>query len=544
MCSGGGTYLYGSTVTTLGMQVQQTSDSLTNRTTNWGYDAMNRLASGSPSGSSGITFAATYDRFGNKWSSQYSGTGGTAPNVTYSFNGGSGSSTKNQISGFTYDAVGNLTSDGVNSYQYDAENNLMSISGATSATYVYDALNRRVKATGGAAVDRYGLDRAGRRETTWLDGAPGLKTVQFYAGSQPIAYWSNSDAHIHFEHGDSVGSDHLRTINSGSAEATYNTLPFGESVASSGTDLSPSHFALLDQDGSAALSLSHAMYRDYSSTQSRWLSIDPYAGSYDIRNPQSMNRYNYALNSPLAFLDPSGLQIQIACYNSGQQWAESEYGGSLTVYTTCFSYDDGIYIGGAGGTSTDTLGVGLGAGPSKPQGPAPSNGLKQKICSALPTGRTVGVSGGLGGVGSVGGGGEVVINYQSGQVSAFGFGGVQVGWNGGASGSAYTGFVYGLNGSNSNYSGGFTSVNGGAGFGGFAARSSGGLTGGAGGLLPASGVTAAGVSFGGGLLSGVSGGVSATNYSNPFQFGSRLSAVIRNLTPVDSLLYAAQQVCK
>ena len=88
-------------------------------------------------------------------------------------------------------------------------------------------------------------------------------------------------------------------------------------------------------------------------------------------------------------------------------------------------------------------------------GVAPNKSLTQKICSALPTGRTFGVSGGLGGVGSVGGGGEIVINYQSGQVSAFGFGGVQVGWNGGASGSAYTGFVYGLNGSNSNYSGGF-----------------------------------------------------------------------------------------
>lgn len=176
-------------------------------------------------------------------------------------------------------------------------------------------------------------------------------------------------------------------------------------------------------------------------------------------------------------------------------------------------------------------------------GIAPSN-LKNKICSLIPSGRTMGASGGLGGVGSVGGGGEVVINYNSGQVSAFSFGGVQAGWNGGASGSAYTGFVYGLNASNSNYSGGFTGVNGGAGFGGFAARSSGGLTGGAGGLLPTSGVTAAGVSFGGGLLSGATGGVTATNYSNPFQFGAAMSAAIRSLNPIDSLLYAARQVCK
>jgi hypothetical protein len=34
------------------------------------------------------------------------------------------------------------------------------------------------------------------------------------------------------------------------------------------------------------------------------------------------------------------------------------------------------------------------------------------------------------------------------------------------------------------------------------------------------------------------------NYSNPFQFGLGLSALIPNRNPVDSLLYAAQQVCK
>ena len=70
----------------------------------------------------------------------------------------------------------------------------------------------------------------------------------------------------------------------------------------------------------------------------------------------------------------------------------------------------------------------------------------------------MGASGGLGGVGSVGVGGEVVLNYNSGQVSAFGFGGVQADWNGGASGWVYTGFVYGLNNSNSNYSGGLTGM--------------------------------------------------------------------------------------
>jgi hypothetical protein len=176
-------------------------------------------------------------------------------------------------------------------------------------------------------------------------------------------------------------------------------------------------------------------------------------------------------------------------------------------------------------------------------GIAPSNGIVSKICSAIPSGRTMGASGGLGGLGSVGVGGEIVMNYNSGQVSAFTFGGAQAGWNGGASGSIYGGPVYGLNDANSNYSGGFTGVNGGAGLGGFVASSSGGLTGGAGGLavhpFSPGAVTAFGASIGGGLLGGFSGGVSATNYSSPFQLGKFAAFTIG-----DYLLYAARQVCK
>ena len=41
--------------------------------------------------------------------------------------------------------------------------------------------------------------------------------------------------------------------------------------------------------------------------QGRWLSPDPYLGSMDLTNPQSFNRYAYALNNPLSFTDPNGL---------------------------------------------------------------------------------------------------------------------------------------------------------------------------------------------------------------------------------------------
>jgi len=56
-------------------------------------------------------------------------------------------------------------------------------------------------------------------------------------------------------------------------------------------------------------------------------------------------------------------------------------------------------------------------------------------------------------------GGEIVINYNSGQVSAFAYGGAQGGWNGGASASVYSGYVYGLDNSNGNYARGSSGFN-------------------------------------------------------------------------------------
>ena len=56
----------------------------------------------------------------------------------------------------------------------------------------------------------------------------------------------------------------------------------------------------------------HAQFRQYSS-QGRWLAPDPYAGSYDPTNPQSMNRYAYVLNNPLSFIDRLGLDYGFDC---------------------------------------------------------------------------------------------------------------------------------------------------------------------------------------------------------------------------------------
>src|SRR5579883_1501068 len=87
----------------------------------------------------------------------------------------------------------------------------------------------------------------------------------------------------------------------------------------------------------------HGWFRQYSSAQGRWMSPDPYDGSYDLSSPQSLNRYSYALNNPLAFVDPSGLEYEEACDEDGN----------------CEVYDDGGGGGGDGGGGGGCLTCGI-----------------------------------------------------------------------------------------------------------------------------------------------------------------------------------------
>jgi RHS repeat-associated protein len=74
------------------------------------------------------------------------------------------------------------------------------------------------------------------------------------------------------------------------------------------TGVAGSSWTVVDGNNDAG-SLDDFMYRRYSPTQGRWISPDPAGlGAVDPSNPQSWNRYAYALNNPLSFKDPTGLE--------------------------------------------------------------------------------------------------------------------------------------------------------------------------------------------------------------------------------------------
>ena len=187
------------------------------------------------------------------------------------------------------------------------DGNILTVDSGLTATYLYNALNQRVRTVVGSTTTDFTFNAAGQRVSTWNWNGTSETQVQgqYYWNSTPVAFYKSSSTH--FQHQDWLGTERLRTTYNGAVEGTFTSLPFGDAqTTTSGTDLDAYHYAQLDYDSETATS--HAQFRQYSSTQGRWMRPDPYMGSYDFSNPQSMNRYAYALNNPLSYIDPTGLQ--------------------------------------------------------------------------------------------------------------------------------------------------------------------------------------------------------------------------------------------
>jgi RHS repeat-associated protein len=55
--------------------------------------------------------------------------------------------------------------------------------------------------------------------------------------------------------------------------------------------------------------------RYYAGHTGRFISVDPLGSSAKLTNPQTFSRYAYALNNPLRYIDPFGLEVSGECSN-------------------------------------------------------------------------------------------------------------------------------------------------------------------------------------------------------------------------------------
>lgn len=151
-------------------------------------------------------------------------------------------------------------------------------------------------------------DDANRLSTDYLSnpfGRPRLKDY-FYFGNVLVATRDGAANYLYYA-SDHLGTPRLTTNQTATAVEGYFYHPFGEEICC-GFGNHAVKFAAMERDQSSLKDYVHARY--LGSFEGRFLSPDKVGGT--VRNPQTWNRYSYALNNPLKFFDPDGREVRYA----------------------------------------------------------------------------------------------------------------------------------------------------------------------------------------------------------------------------------------
>lgn len=302
----------------------------------WGfsYDPLYRMTSGSAATGAyaGVQASWGYDAFGNRQSETFSGTSQmpmpTSSTASYNANNQISSSSLMLGAAVQYDASGDVTQDNQNLYLYNGDGQVCAVKNTYTGTmtgYVYGADGTRVSigtiSTWGscdpnvngyqAMKDSIAGPTGGQMTETGVDANGNVvweHTNVWVGGNLMATYDANG---VHFLLNDWNGSRRVQTDYQGVVEQTCTSLPYGNGTTCS-ADPSEYLFAGLQQEDNPGLE--SAAYRQYASYMGRWNSPDPYGGSYNWADPQSLNRYAYVVGNPLAMSDPSGLDWEDGCF--------------------------------------------------------------------------------------------------------------------------------------------------------------------------------------------------------------------------------------
>lgn len=305
--------------------------SYTNVVQYYGYDSLNRIASVEDkpfNASTNFLQSYTYDRWGNRTINVASTTNAPAPQYT-------ASAATNRLAppaGYTmsYDAAGNLFYDnyrggsgGGGVRTYDAENQMTSaqfVSGSLqTATYTYDAEGHRTRrnpATSGEVWQVFGMDGEPLAEYA-PNAAPTSPQKEFGYRGGSVVVTAEPAAVIKWLVTDQVSTPRMIVDKSGTLSGIrrHDYFPFGEEIPADASwrtvargyvaDTVKQKFTGYERDAETNLDFAQARY--FENQQGRFSSIDPLMASGRPGNPQTWNRYAYALNNPTRFTDPSGM---------------------------------------------------------------------------------------------------------------------------------------------------------------------------------------------------------------------------------------------
>ncbi len=295
----------------------------------FGYDARSRLTSAALSGLGSQGFS--YDRYGNLLSK-----GG----VSYSV-----SASTNRITTASYDARGNLTGNGGESYDYDGlGRQIRHTAGSNVWNYAFDGADERlVKVPPSSGNWTYTVRDESKRIVSEFAAATQSRDNVFL-GNFLVASYANGAVAGNDRVWTFYSSDHLATprlvtdITAVTLEAPRN-WPFGENATPAGL-YQRIRFAAMERDSEASRYYDHA--RNHEFNLGRFLAPDSHQG--DPSYPQEWNRYSYAGNSPIKYIDLNGLE---------KTWAQAAASAIATAGSAVTSI----------GTALRDLPFGLGQGP-------------------------------------------------------------------------------------------------------------------------------------------------------------------------------------
>ncbi|MGH9818394.1 MAG: RHS repeat-associated core domain-containing protein, partial [Candidatus Acidiferrales bacterium] len=248
-----------------------------NRSQSFTYDELNRIKTAQSQAASGAhdwgpSFG--YDIWANLLSATVT-KGNDVPMLSQSV------ATNNRLSGYSYDAAGNLLSDGSFSYTWDAESRMKSGAGVT---YTYDGDGRRVKKSNGKLY-WYGPGLDALLETDLAGNSPG--EYIFFGGKRVARRQSSGTVNYYFS--DHLGSSRVVASAAGAILDDSDFYPFGgERVV---TSSSGNHYKFTGKERDAESGLDNFGARYFGSSLGRFMSPDDFWKDSSVRNPQSWNKY-------------------------------------------------------------------------------------------------------------------------------------------------------------------------------------------------------------------------------------------------------------
>jgi len=276
-------------------KIASQSDAISGETLTYQYDSLNRLISAA---GSGWSQTYSYDGFGNLTGK--TGTG-TAQSTTISI---PADPATNRLSGYGYDANGNLLSTG---NLYDVENRLRqaNMPGGT-IQYAYDGQNKRIWQ---GQFTNSNDPQMLMQETVAMFGADGKLAGNY----TPQPAWNNTQNQVAITF---TGSTRVyfagKLIKQGGSNVVQDRLgsvgkyyPYGEERNSPPLGNDQVKFATYTRD--SATGLDYADQRYHTSTFGRFTTPDPYKASAGANDPGSWNRYSYVSGDPVNYNDPAGL---------------------------------------------------------------------------------------------------------------------------------------------------------------------------------------------------------------------------------------------